>query len=264
MNTRSLPALLKKVPLSFPRRQSKTLEMGQATGKNRTIIRITNGDNVAPIASPYRVQIAWGNTSPKSSTAVTETLMAMIGSVTRSKKIGMDSTTAALASSNVTSSRWSRDTIGVMRLAYLRSCGLPPSARTRRLRMSRDRRPMVRPDISPSGGIGGEERKNSGYWGLQTGGCCPSPRQICNFWNGRFFKKMCSADKILTATNGNPLELWKCHFCTVSTNILPFYQYYKNFQCCLSPPPPKKTQPKKKKKKKYSPANRTRAQYTPM
>ena len=88
--------------------------------------------------------------SPNKSTAVTETQMAVTGSEMRSMKIGMASTAAALANSSVTSSKWCLSTSGRIFPACSCSWGLPPRCRTFRLRISRESRPMVRPDIKPA------------------------------------------------------------------------------------------------------------------
>ena len=76
--------------------------------------------------------------------------MAITGSEMRSMKIGMASTAAALANSSVTSSKWCLSTSGRIFPACSCSWGLPPRCRTFRLRISRESRPMVRPDIKPA------------------------------------------------------------------------------------------------------------------
>jgi len=64
--------------------------------------------------------------SPKNSTAVTETRMAVIGSLILSRQMGSASMHAALASSRVTSSWWCLLTMGMMSLAYCFFLGSEP------------------------------------------------------------------------------------------------------------------------------------------
>ena len=88
--------------------------------------------------------------SPKNSTAVTETQMAITGLEILSMKIGMDSTAAAFANNRVTRSKWCFSTSGNILVACLFSKGFPPLWRTFKLSISSDNRPMVNPDIKPT------------------------------------------------------------------------------------------------------------------
>ena len=88
--------------------------------------------------------------SPNKRTAVTETTIAITGDEILSRKIGMASTAAALASSKVTSSRWWRLTMGRILLACLCCFGVPPSLIICRVIRSRERSPIVKPDINPT------------------------------------------------------------------------------------------------------------------
>lgn len=87
--------------------------------------------------------------SPKNSTAVTETQMAITGLDILSMKIGMDSTAAAFANKSVTNNKWCFSTNGKILLACCFSNGFPPLWRTFELRISNESKPMVRPDIKP-------------------------------------------------------------------------------------------------------------------
>lgn len=91
--------------------------------------------------------------SPNSSTAVTDTTMATISLVILERKTGMASTARALASNRVTNKRWCLFTMRRMRVAYFFCLGLPPLFSTSRDILSRDSRPIVRPDISPGNNI---------------------------------------------------------------------------------------------------------------
>lgn len=88
--------------------------------------------------------------SPKNSTAVTETQIAITGLDILSIKIGMDSTAAAFANKRVTNSKWCFSTSGKILLACFFSAGFPPLWRTFKLKISNESKPMVNPDIKPT------------------------------------------------------------------------------------------------------------------
>lgn len=103
-----------------------------------------------------RARISWYGEivythSPNNSTAVTDTTMAVMGSETRSRQRGMDSTAAALASSRVTSNKWWRLTTGKILLAYFFSFAEPASSNTFSVIISIDNMPSVSPDTKPVG-----------------------------------------------------------------------------------------------------------------
>jgi len=91
-----------------------------------------------------------GIISPKSSTAVTDTIMATTVSTILSSRSGSASIAAAFASSSVTSSRCCLFTNGIKTWACLLSASFSELVEiTVNVVTSRDSNPIVRPDIRP-------------------------------------------------------------------------------------------------------------------
>ena len=137
------------------------------------MIKYTNHASLAPMARPWRLQIACGITlhcnvrrpvlfhvkaplqpqthSPNSSTALTEITMAMTSGTRLSRNKGNASMAVALLSSSVTSRRWWRFTSGAMRLACRCWSGFPPTLSTCSVVGSSESKPNVRPlNMPPS------------------------------------------------------------------------------------------------------------------
>mmetsp|Transcript_72267 Transcript_72267/g.197892 ORF Transcript_72267/g.197892 Transcript_72267/m.197892 type:complete len:203 (+) Transcript_72267:647-1255(+) len=148
LNSRRLKRVM---PSPWPSTTSSSLAIGKEMGHVRSMRVRTSGASDAAIWSCLGpVMTADGRISPKMSTHVTEMMIALFSSTSRSRKMGSASLATALQRRRETRRWWWAETTGSTLPAHSCSDSEPPSSLRLSVSGSSDRMPIVQPAARPA------------------------------------------------------------------------------------------------------------------